>query len=233
MYRSIQILPEILIAIAVLAGCAHRAARSSSGMVIPPPPATAPQSPVIPAAPSSNNLVAGPDFLDLEAGWRLRVTTPLVKPHEYRIEATEGGTSNGTVTLSAGGQSVAYETAIYTIEGRASGEMGFDLLSAKLTKDGQDFTEPAPQGWRPVFPWTPKFVRLIYLRRLSEHDHNMAVVAALDNTALEAVTRRVQTSPGDGCTGDDLAFCTWVPPKTAVVAERRNNGAEASWVPVR
>jgi len=86
-----------------------------------------------------NAVATEPDFLDLAAGWRLRVTTPLLKPDEYRIEATEEGTSKGTVTLSAKGQSVAYETALYAIQVDANGGVRFNLLAAKVTKDGQDF----------------------------------------------------------------------------------------------
>jgi hypothetical protein len=63
------------------------------------------------------------------------------------------------------------------------------------------------------------YLRLIYLIRISQADHNMAVVAARKIDALDAITRQVQTNPAEGCKVDQRASCAWVPDGIAVRAE--------------
>jgi hypothetical protein len=48
----------------------------------------------------------------------------------------------------------------------------------------------------------------------------MAVVAAKQRDALEAMTRQVQANPAEGCRIDRVAVCTWIPEGIAVRPER-------------
>jgi hypothetical protein len=168
-----------------------------------------------------------PDFLDLEAGWRLKVTTPLLSTGKYQIQAIEEQSSGNTITLSTGDQSIAYEVAFYRVQSQGGG-VRLETISAEMFKDGQALKEPAPRGWHPQLPANPVLMRLVYLRRLSEHDHDMAFIAAHDKSELDTLTRRVQIE--HECT----AGCLWIPAGVAVVAERQLNAETGSaWEPVR
>ena len=65
------------------------------------------------------------------------------------------------------------------------------------------------------FPDKPAYIRLLYLQRLSEADHNMAVLAADRMTTLEEATKQIRADPAR-CASVDKIFCSWVPPRVAV-----------------
>jgi hypothetical protein len=184
----------------ILAGCAHK--------VLPPPVAQE----------------WAPDFLDLQAGWRLKITTPLLSSGKYQIQPTEEQSSGSTITLSTGEQSIGYENAFYRIQSQ-SGGVRLVMISTEMFKDGKAVPDAAPRGWQPQLPADPLLMRLVYLRRSSEHDHDMAFLPARDKSSLDALTRRVQNE--DQCMPPQ---CAWVPAGVAVVAEQQRNG---EWVPVR
>ena len=71
-----------------IAGCAHRVA--------------------IPAPAHAELATDRPDFLDLQPGWRLRITTPLFGPGEIREE--KEAAVGETITLKAAG-GLAYDTS--------------------------------------------------------------------------------------------------------------------------
>jgi hypothetical protein len=77
-------------------------------------------------------------------------------------------------------------------------------------------------------------VRLIYLVRVSQADHDMAVAAAKGMDAVEALTRRVEANPVDACHDEQGAFCAWIPAEIAVVPQipKTIDGA-VEWVPAR
>ena len=94
-----------------------------------------------------------------------------------------------------------------------------EFNSAEVTEEGK--TQPQPQSIAPLFQVArrPNYLRLIYLIRISQADHNMAVVAARTIDALDAITRQIQTNPADGCKVDRRASCVWISDGIAVRAE--------------
>ncbi len=193
---------------AVFTGCAARYS-------IPPAPA-----PVTPANSS---------FIDLEPGWRLRVVTPILKSGGYRLQPAAQQASGNTITLSAGSDFLGYEVAYYGVRAR-----GVRFLSAEVTRAGKTAPQARPVAALFQLPRGMRRVRLIYLLRASQADHDMAVAAARDRDALEAITRRVLADPADACKNGDGAACSWIPAGIAVVAEvpRTVDGA-VQWRPAR
>ena len=61
------------------------------------------------------------------------------------------------------------------------------------------------------------YVRLVFLVRVSQADHDMAIVAADDAAALDELTRAV-THRAE-CRSAQHAFCRWVPNGVAVTPE--------------
>jgi hypothetical protein len=188
-----------------MTGCVHK------GSV--PPPATA-QS-------------LAPDFLDLEPGWRLRITTPLSRPD---ASTTQEPSATGTITLKVP-EGFAYETAYYAILRGPDRVLSFELVAGTVVREGKPTNEASMLGWKIHPNIAAPVARLIYLTRLSETDHNMAVIAALNAPALESLTRRIDQSPEQGCISTANSFCVWVPAGVAVVAERMTTAG--TWEPVR
>jgi len=192
----------------LLTGCASRTARM----------ATTP-------AGSANN-----DYLDIRDGWRLTVVTPILKSGGYVLKTPDKPPSSNGFTL-AGTDFVGYEVAHYEVKGQRGGRVRVEFNSAEVTKEGK--TQPQPQSIAPLFQVARRanYLRLIYLIRISQADHNMAVVAARKIDALDSLTRQVQTNPADGCKVDQRASCTWIPEGIAVRAEvLKTVGGVEKWV---
>jgi len=192
----------------VLTGCVAHNARTPSAAVQP----------------------IGPSYIDLEPGWRLRVVTPILKSGGYRLKSTSETSGGNTVTLSVGDDFLGYEVAYYAVMPRN----GVEFVSAEITRDGR--TTPQPQPVAHLFQWPRgvRHVRLIYLVRVSQADHDMAVAAAGDMHALEALTQLVEANPIDACHDGQGAFCAWIPAGIAVVPQmpKTMDGA-VEWVPAR
>lgn len=188
----------------MLTGCANRHERVPAAAAVTP---------------------ATSSYIDLEPGWRLRVVTPLLKSGGYRLRHADQEVNGNTVTLSAGDDFLGYEVAYYAV-----GARGVKFVSAEVSKGGQTTPQPAPLVRLFAMPRGVRHVRLIYLLRASDADHDMAVAAAQDMSALEALTRRVLGNPAEFCKGGRDAACAWIPAGIAVVPEvHRTDG----WVPAR
>jgi len=172
----------------------------------------------------------GPSYIDLEPGWRLRVVTPILKSGGYRLKLTAPTADAGTVTLHAGDDFLGYEVACYAVKARN----GVEFVSAETTRNGHTAPQPQPVAHLFQLPRGVRHVRLIYLVRVSEADHDMAVAAAKDMDGLDALTRRVQANPADACRTEPDAFCAWIPAGIAVVPQfKKTIDGGFEWVPAR
>src|SRR5450631_1431929 len=155
----------------LLTGCASRTARMAAT-----------------STGSANN-----DYLDIQPGWRLTAVTPILKSGGYVLKTSDKPISSNGFTLSAGTDFVGYEVAHYEVKGQRGGRVRVEFNSAEVTKEGK--TQPEEQSVLPLFQVARRaiYLRLIYLIRISQADHNMAVVAARKIHALNDLTRQVQT----------------------------------------
>jgi hypothetical protein len=180
------------------------------------------------------SVAAANDYIDIEADWRLTVVTPITKSGGYVLKSLEQQTSGNSITLSAGADFVGYEVAHYLVKGQRKGRVRIEFSSAQVTKEGT--TESQLRPIVPLFQlgYHATYVRLIYLVRVSQADHNMAVVSARQLDALDSLTRLVQANPAVGCTVTPNAACSWIPEGIAVRPEERRivDGVE-NWVSAR
>jgi hypothetical protein len=161
---------------------------------------------------------ASQDYIDLQPGWRLTVVTPILKSGGYVLHTSEQQTAGNTVTLM-GTDFAGYEVAHYSVQARTGGGVRVRFGSAEVAKEGK--TESQSRSIAPLFklPRAARYVRLIYLIRVSQADHNMAVAAANEPGALDALTRQIQADPSDGCKIGKRTFCSWIPEGIAVRPE--------------
>ena len=151
---------------------------------------------VRPPAPSEP-FVENP-YLDLEPDSKLRIVLPLV---------------------TAEGAPPGFEIAHYHVAGHRRGRVVLQFLSAEVSNDGKTLSEPRPPSLPFALPPKAAYIRLLYLQRLSQADHNMAVVAADRMDVLEAATKQIRADP-NSCHSDDKIICSWVPPHVAVRPEK-------------
>lgn len=128
--------------------------------------------------PSSENARLQSSYIDLQPGWRLRVVTPLTKSEIYEVAPDEGKREGGMITLAAGGDFLGYETSFYTVRPQGRKGVRIQFASGEQTKNGITSVEAHRQLQLFDLPRGDKYVRLLYLARVSRRDHNMAVIAA-------------------------------------------------------
>jgi hypothetical protein len=160
------------------------------------------------------------EYLDLQAGWRLRVTT-LLGSNGYKIQAQPEADAANTLTLKAEGD-VAYETAYYSVLPLSRHRIRIALTGAQVTRNGNPAPDSGLQGWRIPLSAPAPHIRIVFLRRSSERDHDMVLLTARDTARLDALTRAVQK-------GDETEACIWIPGGVALLAERP---AGTAWEPV-
>lgn len=189
-----------LLAAAALAGCAKKTA-----------------VPVVAAAtPAPKWPVKSPDFVDLLPNWQIREITPIFTSGGYvakGIEKQEG------LTISLDGTGFeGYEMALYTLKPRPGGGVAVGLESVE-TKKGDDITKDVkPRVPLFQYPRRVRYIRLVYLLRVSDSDHNMAILASDDVDRLNELTKQVQSDPAGGCRNVRRAYCNWVPQGIAVTS---------------
>jgi len=171
-------------------------------------------------------LAADHSFIDIEPGWRLRVVTPLLKSGRYRVRtaSTSPQPTGATVELRADSDFLGYELAYYTLEPKAR----IRLTDVEATLSGK--TEPRTQPTAKLFDWPKdaRFVRLVFLTRVSTADHDMAVLTARRFEDLGTWTQKLQNEPDTAC--KSTPYCSWIPGGIAVTAERRDPQS-STWHP--
>ncbi len=138
-------------------------------------------------APATPQPFVAKDYIDLEPDSQLRIVLP--PPN--------------------------FEVVHYSVTGRRRGRVRLQFLSAELIHDGKSIPEPRPPLLPFALPPKAAHIRLLYLRRLSQADHNMAVVAADRMDILESATKQIRADP-NSCRESSTIICSWVPPHVAV-----------------
>ena len=164
----------------------------------------------------------------------MRVVTPILKSGKYVLGTLGTETDGKTVIVDTGGDFLGYEIAYYSVRPRRGGGVRIEFTAAEATRNS--VTAPQTKSIAPLFdlPRSSRYVRLIYLIRVSQVDHDMAVVAARDIRSLNALTLQVQSNPGEACRDGRDGFCSWVPQGIAVRPEvEKTTGGVITWGPAR
>jgi hypothetical protein len=163
-------------------------------------------------------------FLDLQPGWRLRTVTPIPKSGGFRLPEPSAP-QGSAITVDAQGEFLGMETAFYEV-GR---DMRITLASVEAAIDGKTELRTKPLATLVGLPEDARHLRLVYLTRSSEADHDMAIAAGRTPGELNELTRGIQADPGSAC--KSTAYCAWIPAGIAVVAHAKVNvDGEEKWV---
>ncbi len=155
--------------------------------------------------------------MDLTPGERLRILVPVLKTGTSQIAAASEHREGQTIVLSAANLA-GYEVFRYAIEGKGNGKVQLRFVSAEKTIDGTTTPERSAPKLPFSLPAKAQHIRLIYLVRRSQSDHNMAITAAKNLEALNVFTEKLKTDPAI-CKQESGVFCAWVPSGMAVRTE--------------
>lgn len=163
-------------------------------------------------------------FIDLQPGWRIKAFTPILKSGGYLPDLVDEGQPGGSVRLSTPADLVGYETSYYSVRRRedtGTKEQGVkvEVTSVLFTRDGKSTRQQGPALQLFDLPETARFVRLLYLVRVSGADHDMAIVGAATPGALDELTRAIESNPAGNCAIGGLSYCKWVPKGIGVQIE--------------
>ena len=134
--------------------------------------------------------------INLEAGLRLKVVAPLLKPGYTDIKTQLSPNSKpGTLEVNVEGLE-GFETAYYIVRPRRGGGLEFALLSVEQNRVGILTSAPKPVAFQ--FAKAPKaeHYQLMFLRRVSIADRDIALLGAPSWKLLLETAHRFDTVPG-------------------------------------
>jgi hypothetical protein len=163
---------------------------------------------VTPPTPSDNS------YLDLTPGSSLRILVPILSGGQNHLafDSTQSNSNSLTITVA---NLAGYEVSHYLAQGHRNGRVHLKFTSAEITKDGHTVPEAAAPHLPFQFPNKGQFIRLVFLVRISESDHNMAIVTADTQDLLETFTSQIRQNP-NACQVTNTVSCVWVPEGIAV-----------------
>lgn len=189
------------------------------------------KSPVQPTPSTSN--IGETDYVDLKAGWRIRVITPIVNSGGYIIPMTTK--VEGTViTVTTGKDFLGYQTDYYDIRPSDAGMVKIKFNHGETVIQGKktERTQPA----LPLSSQTSDggFFRLVYLTRISQHDHDMVLLASTRHDSLHDLTNSVVMDGLNNCRVSEDSSCTAIPKGVGFILEEkiRKNG-KTQWISAR
>jgi len=169
--------------------------------------------------------------VDLEAGWRIRVVTPITRSGTFQLETAPTEYSGPTVSIDSGNDFLGYEVAFYAVAPRQSDGVAVSFVSAERIIGGATTKQASPQVHLFDLPENLRYIRLVLLTRLSQADHNEAILAAANVSDLEDLTEKLQANPEMNCRRETVSICSWVPIGISVQPERRDSQRRHQWVP--
>lgn len=177
----------VFVALGWQAGCARRTSRAAE--------------PGLPGRPAT------PDFVDLRPGNTVVVVIPILRSGSYILPSLkkQAMTSNGRI--EAGTDFLGFEKDFYTVKRDRNG-VRVHFRRGEVWHNGKVQKMPAPRVT--LFEHIENsHVRLVFLTRASEADHNMAILSSGDLPRLNEMTREVTTRAE--CRGGRDGSCIWVP----------------------
>ncbi len=83
-------------------------------------------------------------YLDLKAGWRIRVVTPINRSGSFQLETTQTEQSGPGVTLNSGNDFLGYEVAYYAVTARQSDGVAVSFVRAERIIGGAVSQQASP-----------------------------------------------------------------------------------------
>jgi len=160
-----------------------------------------PSEPGLPAQPVTQ------EFVDLHPGDTVVVVIPILRSGGYVLPSLKKQTLSSDGSLEAGTDFLGYERDFYAVK-RESNGVGVRFSRGETWHNGKVQKVHAPRV--ELFEHIENsHVRLVFLTRLSNADHDMAIISSADLPRLNEMTRKV--TAGAECRSHGDGNCIWVP----------------------
>lgn len=166
--------------------------------------------------PPSSKIVRDTSFQDLIPNSQLRILIPILKTGSRGVEL--GGRAEGNTVVLSADNLIGYELSHYQVKGKSGGTVSLKFDRAEIREDGQIVHVSNEPKLPFALPRKRGHVRLLYLVRQSQSDHNMAILASKRLPNLNALTEQVKRD-STACSSSAEVFCSWVPRGFAVRVE--------------
>ncbi len=113
---------------------------------------------------------------------------------------------------------IGYDISHYAIQKQKDGKVRLRFTTAEITRNGKTVEEMNAPTLPFPLPDESLYIRLVYLTRSSQADHNMAITTAKKMELLNTFTNDLKQNP-TACKSNALISCTWVPAGIAVRPE--------------
>jgi len=168
------------------------------------------------------------EYVDPQVGWRIKTVTPILKSGGYIVKTVP--LAGDATNLKTDDDFVGYEISYYSVVSRKDGVF-VKFSSSETVKSGKSLRQSGPL--LPLFELPPdmKYIRLLFLIKVSKADHNQGILAALSLPQLAELTRRVEANPEEGCVNNAEMFCSWVPAGVVAQLEKKDPLHKNEWIP--
>jgi len=185
----------VFVAVGWQVGCARRTSRAAE--------------PGLPGQPVT------PDFVDLRPGNTVVVVIPILRSGSYVLPSLKKQAMSSGGRIEAGTDFLGYEKDFYTVN-RDSNGVRMHFRRGEVWHNGKVQKMHAPRVT--LFEHIENsHVRLVFLTRVSQADHDMAILSSGDVPRLNEMTREVTTRAE--CRSRRDGSCIWVPNGIAVRPE--------------
>lgn len=177
------------------------------------------------------NAFVDKSYVDLEPGWRVRVVTPILSSGKFKLQSEQFGGDSKTGALQVGRDFLGYETDYSAVSARDGNGVAIRFDTAEITNDGKSTRRSQPLV--PLFdlPENIRYVRLLFLTRASETEHDQAILGSSSLADLDLLKQEVEDSPAQNCKVQPQGVCTWVPAGIAVQPEKKASANGGVWIP--
>lgn len=154
------------------------------------------------------------NFVELRPGNRVVVVIPILRSGGYVLPSLRKQSTTGSGRIEAGPDFLGYEQDFYMVK-RAGNGVRVRFSHGAVWRNGE--AQPVHRPRVTLFENTDNSrVRLVFLMRVSEADHDMAIVSSGDLPSLNEITRRAAQAE---CRSSRDETCAWVPNGIAVRPE--------------
>jgi len=177
------------------------------------------------------NAFVDKSYVDLEPGWRVRVVIPILSSGKFKMQSEQFQGEDKIGELKAGSDFLGYETDYYAVTAQDGNGVAIRFDTAAVMNDGKSTQRSQPMV--PLFdlPENIRYVRLLFLTRASETEHDQAILGSSSLADLDLLKREVEDSPAQKLQVQPQGVCTWVPAGIAVQPEKKASANGGVWIP--
>ncbi len=156
--------------------------------------------------------------------------TPVMSSGGYIVPMTAKVEGNA-ITVTTGKEFLGYQTDFYDVRSSSDGMMKVKFIYGEAVVQGKKTKRAQPALQLPPQTLDKGFFRLVYLTRVSQHDHDMVLLASTHKDSLHDLTNSIVANVLNNCGVSKDSSCTEIPKGVGFIVEEevRKNG-QTQWV---